>query len=41
MLSTAIDVEPTASSPTVWLDDVSISSYAVAVAQMETPNELP
>ena len=39
--STAIDVEPTASSVTVKLPDDNTCSYAVAVAQIETPIELP
>ena len=35
--STAIDVEPIASSVTVKLPDDNTCSYAVAVAQIETP----
>ena len=39
--STAISVDPAASSPTVKDEDEITCSYAVAVAQMSTPKELP
>ena len=39
--STAIVVEPAASSPTVKLEADNTCSYAVALGQSETPSELP
>ena len=39
--STLITVAPTASSPTVWLDEPKFCSYAVAFVHIDTPSELP